>query len=174
MSRILLLFSFLLFSFTAFAQKDTLKTTLSAPATPDSTCVCMENRTGKQIFVTYAYQTNNSIKIDSTKASNFHTYGWIKIDVYSKKYYYVPAILPNTKVFYHALNAKDRTDNWGGNTFLMVHPSKPFWLYNADNGNNALSVNNLITINDYDDLVAYPFREMKYNPNLKCFFVILR
>lgn len=171
MSKRLLLFIFLFSSFASFAQTDTTKTTSN---TPDSTCICVENRSGKQIFVAYAYQTNNSIKIDSTKASNFHTYGWIKIDMYSKKYYYVPTIVPNTKVLYHAHNAKDRTDNWGGSTFLMVHQSKPFWLYNADNGNNALSVNNLININDYNDLVAYPFRAMKYNNNLKCFFVILR
>ncbi len=174
MSKTLLLFTFLLSFFTSFAQKDTVKTTSNALSTPDSTCVCLDNRSGKNVFVAYGYQTKNSIKIDSTKASNFHTYGWIKVDMYSKKYYYLPTILNDTKVLYHAHNAKDRTDNWGGDKFLMVHPRKPFWLYNADNGNNALSVNNLISIEDYKDLAAYPFRKMKYNDNLKCFFVILR
>jgi len=144
MKQILFISFFIALSFQTFAQ--------------DSVKTIIYNRSKKNVYVSLAYHTRLS-EGDVALCS----YGWFEVKQNSSKTVWIKA-LKEKGVFYHAHDITNRNDNWGGSLFYMVHPSIPFHIAYANNSALAASVDGDLNPEELQQLEAYPFRELKWNP----------
>jgi uncharacterized membrane protein len=124
----------------------------------DSVKTIIYNRSNKNVYVSLAYYTRLS---EGNVA--LCSYGWFEVKKNSSKTVWTKAI-KEKGIFYHAHNIANRNDNWGGSLFYMVHPSIPFHISYANNSALATSIDGDLNPEELQQLEAYPFRELKWNP----------
>jgi hypothetical protein len=124
----------------------------------DSVKTVIYNRSAKNIYVSLAYYT----RLPESDVA-LCTYGWFEVKRNSSKTIWTKAI-KEKGIFYHAHNIIKRNDNWGGSLFYMVHPSIPFHISYANNSALATSLDGDLKPEELQQLEAYPFRELKWNP----------
>jgi hypothetical protein len=131
----------------------------------DSVRVSFFNRSQKNVYVALAYY-----KRMPEGDVALCTYGWFEVKKEKSKTLWLKNIQREKGVFYHAHNVVNRNDNWGGSLFYMVHPTSPFHIAYANNSALASALDNELNSQELQQLEAYPFREMKWNP--KGFFQV--
>ncbi|MGD1843220.1 MAG: hypothetical protein ACFB0B_20350 [Thermonemataceae bacterium] len=138
----------------------------SLVAQNDSLAVRIYNRSGKEVFMAFAYYAKDSI-------TQGYTIGWYEIphrEVLDLKL----QMIKDKGLFYHAHNILDRNDNWGGERFFMVHPFDTFWLGNADNALFAYAYDEGLSKKEEQAIKAYPFREIEFSEEENKFMLLLK
>jgi uncharacterized membrane protein len=144
MKKIFLLVFGIVLSAQAFAQ-DSVKTVIY-------------NRSNKNVYIALAYYTRlpeGNVALCS--------YGWFEVKKGASKTIWTKA-MKEKGMYYHAHNTTNRNDNWGGSLFYMVHPTIPFHVAYANNSALATSMEGDLNPEELEQLEAYPFRELKWNP----------